>query len=85
MAGTLIPSGGDATPADVLSGKPLIKKLAGLYSREIADKMPVLYGGSVSGLNANDIIEKGNMDGLLVGGASVKASEFINIIKAVAG
>lgn len=70
---------------DILSAKLLIKKiLAGLYSRSIADKVPVLYGGSVSGLNAKDIINKGSVDGLLVGGASVKANEFINIIKAVA-
>jgi len=69
---------------DILSAKLLIKKiLAGLYSREVADKIPVLYGGSVSSLNTKDIINKGSVDGLLVGGASVKANEFINIVKAV--
>lgn len=71
---------------DILSAKLLIKKiLASLYNREIADKIPILYGGSVSGQNAKDIIDKGNMDGLLVGGASIKANEFINIIKTVSG
>lgn len=80
-----IGSGLIPTTDDILSAKLLIKKiLAGLYSRDIAEKIPILYGGSVSGLNARDIIEKGNMDGLLVGGASVKANEFINILKAVA-
>lgn len=70
---------------DILSAKLLIKKiLASLYNREIADKIPTLYGGSVSGLNARDIINKSSMDGLLVGGASIKVNEFINIIKAVA-
>lgn len=70
---------------DILSAKLLIKKiLASLYNREIADKIPILYGGSVSSLNARDIIHKGDMDGLLVGGASIKAGEFVNIIKAVA-
>ncbi len=69
---------------DILSAKLLIKKiLAGLYGRNVADKTSILYGGSVSGQNAKDIIEKGNMDGLLVGGASIKASEFGSIIKAV--
>lgn len=70
---------------DILSAKLLIKKiLAGLYGREVADKIPILYGGSVTGLNSKDIVSKGSMDGLLVGGASVKANEFVNIIKAVA-
>ncbi|MDP3057282.1 MAG: triose-phosphate isomerase [bacterium] len=69
---------------DILSSKLLIKKmLAGFYSRQVADKVPILYGGSVSSQNAKDIINKGNMDGLLVGGSSIKANEFINIIKAV--
>jgi triosephosphate isomerase len=69
---------------DILSAKLLIKKiLAGLYSRETAENIPVLYGGSVTGLNAKDIINKGSMDGLLVGGASIKANEFISIIRAV--
>lgn len=69
---------------DILSMKLLIKKiLAGIYNREVAEKIPVLYGGSVSVQNAGDILSKGHMDGLLVGGASVKAMEFVNIIKAV--
>lgn len=69
---------------EILSAKLLIKKiLAGIYNRQIADCIPVLYGGSVSGQNAKDIVVKGGMDGLLVGGASVKAMEFVNIIKAV--
>nr|VDS10903.1 Triosephosphate isomerase [uncultured bacterium] len=70
---------------DILSAKLLIKKiLASLFSRKVADKVPILYGGSVSGQNVKDIVNKGSMDGLLVGGASIKANEFINIIKAVA-
>ncbi|MBU4339209.1 triose-phosphate isomerase [Patescibacteria group bacterium] len=79
--------GSGFTPAfdDILSARLLIKKiLAGLYGRRVADKVPVLYGGSVSVQNAKDIINKGGMDGLLVGGASIKAGEFINIIRAVA-
>lgn len=70
---------------DILSAKLLIKKIiAGLYDREIAENMPILYGGSANGQNAKDIINKGGMDGLLVGGSSVRANEFINIIRAVA-
>lgn len=79
--------GSGLTPSfdDILSAKLLIKKiLAGLFSRKAADKVPILYGGSVSGQNAKDVMEKGGVDGLLVGGASLQANEFGSIIKAAA-
>lgn len=44
----------------------------------------VLYGGSVNSQNAADFIEKAGFQGLLVGGASLKAEEFIGIVKNVA-
>jgi triosephosphate isomerase len=43
---------------------------------------PILYGGSVKGANAAEILEIDEVDGALVGGASLKASDFIDIIKA---
>jgi triosephosphate isomerase len=46
-------------------------------------KVPLLYGGSVNSQNARDYIEKAGFDGLLVGGASLKPKEFIDIIKRV--
>lgn len=79
--------GSGATPAfdEVLSANLLIKKtIASLYGRSIAEKIPVLYGGSVNSLNAKKFVEKGGTSGLLVGGSSVKANEFGNIIRAVA-
>lgn len=70
---------------DVLSANLLIKKtLAGLYGRSTAEKTPILYGGSVDAGNAKDFSTKGGMDGLLVGGASLKPSEFGGIMRAVA-
>lgn len=78
--------GSGATPSfdEVLSAKLLIKKiLIKLYSRDIAEEVPILYGGSVSYNNAKDFVAKGGMDGLLVGGASIKVNEFINIIKTI--
>lgn len=79
-----IGSGITPTFDEILSVKLLIKKiLAGVYGRNIAEEVPILYGGSVTGQNARDIIEKGSMNGLLVGGSSVKAGEFINIIRAL--
>jgi triosephosphate isomerase len=43
---------------------------------------PVLYGGSVSSANAGALIAAGDIDGFLVGGASLKADDFLNIIAA---
>lgn len=78
--------GSGATPTfdEVLSSNLLIKKtIANIYGRSIAEKAPVIYGGSVNALNAKKFVEKGGMDGLLVGGASVKTNEFISIIRAI--
>jgi triosephosphate isomerase len=47
------------------------------------EKIPVLYGGSVDSQNAKAFIEKSEFDGLLVGGASLKAREFIKLVKNV--
>lgn len=49
---------------------------------EVSQKTRILYGGSVKPLNAGEILSKENIDGVLVGGASLKASDFIEIIKA---
>ncbi|OOB77696.1 MAG: triose-phosphate isomerase [Epulopiscium sp. Nuni2H_MBin003] len=50
-----------------------------IYSQEVADKVRVQYGGSVNAGNANELFNMGNIDGGLVGGASLKA-EFADII-----
>ena len=69
---------------DAMKAALLIKKtLTGLYSREIAERVKILYGGSVISQNAVDYIKEANMDGLLIGGASLNASEFIKIISRV--
>jgi len=44
--------------------------------------VPILYGGSVKGANAAEILAADHVDGALVGGASLKASDFIDIIQA---
>ena len=48
-----------------------------------AEEVPILYGGSVKPGNAEDLLAQTNIDGALVGGASLKANDFIAIIKAV--
>ncbi len=54
--------------------------VAGKYGEELADNLTILYGGSVKGANAADIFAQPDVDGGLVGGASLVASEFTQII-----
>lgn len=55
--------------------------LAGKYGKEVAAKIPVLYGGSVKAANAKEIFSNEDVDGGLVGGASLQAEEFVKIIE----
>ncbi len=57
------------------------KKIEKLYGTAVAEDIRVLYGGSVKGSNAKEILGKVNIDGALVGGASLKAMDFIAIIE----
>ena len=56
--------------------------LAERYNSEIAQRTRILYGGSVKPDNAADLLEQTNVDGALVGGASLKAEQFVPIIQA---
>ncbi len=58
--------------------RELLVKLAG---PEIAQKIRILYGGSVNAKNAKELLSFPNIDGALVGGASLKAPDFVEIIK----
>ena len=57
--------------------------LANQFGNAVADNVSILYGGSVKGANANEIFSQPDVDGGLVGGASLIASEFVQIIKAL--
>lgn len=57
--------------------------LAAQYGDDIANEIPILYGGSVKGSNAKEIFGQPDVDGGLVGGASLKADEFVQIIQAL--
>ncbi len=61
----------------------LRKVLADKYGKDIADNISILYGGSVKGSNAGDIFSRQDVDGGLVGGASLIASDFGQIIDAL--
>lgn len=56
--------------------------LAQMYGDELAQMVRILYGGSVKASNAGEFFGYADIDGALVGGASLKASEFISIVKA---
>ncbi|NJN42906.1 MAG: triose-phosphate isomerase [Flammeovirgaceae bacterium] len=59
------------------------KHIAGKYGQEVADRMPILYGGSVKPDNAKELFSCPDVDGGLIGGASLKAQDFMAIINAV--
>ncbi|MEU4111614.1 triose-phosphate isomerase [Streptomyces sp. NPDC048208] len=56
-------------------------KLAELYSQDVADKIRIQYGGSVKSGNVAEIMAKPDIDGALVGGASLDTDEFVKIVR----
>ena len=61
--------------------KVIRKTLAEMFGSEIAEEVRVLYGGSVKGENAAEFFDDPQIDGGLVGGASLKAGDFVAITK----
>ena len=56
--------------------------IAAKYTKEVAEEISILYGGSCSASNANDLFSQPDIDGGLIGGASLKAADFLSIINA---
>lgn len=78
-----IGTGHTATPEQAQSVHAFIRdKFTGLDDR-IGDSLRILYGGSVNGSNAADLFARADIDGGLVGGASLKAAEFLTICRSV--
>ncbi|WKZ59693.1 MAG: triose-phosphate isomerase [Cyclobacteriaceae bacterium] len=59
------------------------KHLASKYGQPVADSISILYGGSVNAANAKELFACADVDGGLVGGASLKSREFVEIIKSI--
>jgi triosephosphate isomerase len=57
------------------------KQLTAKYGDPVAQQIPILYGGSVKPDNAKELFSCPDVDGGLVGGASLKAKDFIEIAK----
>ncbi|MEO9868989.1 triose-phosphate isomerase [Ekhidna sp.] len=58
-------------------------EIAKKYSSELAESIPILYGGSVKPGNAKEIFSQLDVDGGLIGGASLKSKDFVDIVKAI--
>lgn len=77
-----IGTGLNAKPDDVISAARVIRsQLRHLYGQDASDNLPILYGGSVSSDSAEDYLSLVDIDGLLVGGASLDAHSFSDIVK----
>ena len=57
------------------------RAISELYDKEIAQGVRILYGGSVTAANVAEFIQQPEIDGALVGGASLKAAEFLSIVR----
>jgi triosephosphate isomerase (TIM) len=56
-------------------------EIAARYGQEVADDTTILYGGSCNAKNAPDLFSKPDIDGGLIGGASLKSRDFVDILK----
>lgn len=71
-----------ATPEDAEKIAKLIRRqIAALYGKEAAQAVRILYGASTNSHNARGFLDASDIDGLLVGGASLNAHEFSEIVK----
>lgn len=78
-----IGTGLTATPQQAQEVHAMIRKLLGqMYDTELASGIRILYGGSVKPGNASELMRQGDIDGLLVGGASLNADDFVAIVQA---
>ncbi|APY11819.1 triose-phosphate isomerase [Seonamhaeicola sp. S2-3] len=78
-----IGTGETASPEQAQDMHAFIRKtLADKYGADVADSVSILYGGSVKPANANEIFSKPDVDGGLIGGASLKAEDFFAIVNA---
>jgi triosephosphate isomerase (TIM) len=77
-----IGTGKAATPDYANATMGLIRRLLGTSFAELASQIRILYGGSVTPANTRSLMEQPEIDGALVGGASLKAGDFTQIIQA---
>ncbi len=77
-----IGTGKTATPLQAEEVHSYIRKLlCDMYDEELAEDMRIQYGGSVKSDNIKDLINQKDIDGALVGGASLKVDQFVSIVR----
>ena len=77
----MILSGKTATSEQAEEMHAYIRKVVADKFGDVADIVPILYGGSCKPSNAHEIFSKPNVDGGLIGGASLVAKDFVDIVK----
>lgn len=78
-----IGTGLTATPDQVQEVHAAIRALVAEYSQENAGHLSILYGGSVNEKNASSLLAMPDVDGGLIGGASLNAQQFVEIVKCI--
>ncbi|MDH3492474.1 MAG: triose-phosphate isomerase [Acidobacteriota bacterium] len=77
-----IGTGKTATPEQAQEMHAFIRRsLEGVHGSDVAERTRILYGGSVKPDNISDLMEKNDIDGALVGGASLDAESFARIVR----
>ncbi|MEZ6232877.1 MAG: triose-phosphate isomerase [Phycisphaerales bacterium] len=80
-----IGTGKTATPGDAQDAQAKVRaELAALYDSEVAESIRIMYGGSVKPSNAAELFAQPDIDGGLIGGASLQADDFVAIVRAAA-
>ena len=77
-----IGTGKTASPEQAQAAHLFIRSLLGEGNKGISQSTPILYGGSMNAGNANELISCADIDGGLIGGAALKAEDFLQICKA---
>ncbi|MCL5802121.1 MAG: triose-phosphate isomerase [Gammaproteobacteria bacterium] len=77
-----IGTGKTATPEQAQAVHAFIRGRIATHNATIANSLQILYGGSVKGANAHDLFNMADIDGGLIGGASLNANEFLTICQA---
>lgn len=79
-----IGTGKTATPEIAQSVHAHIRSFIASFDAAVADKVQIVYGGSMNAANAADLLAQADIDGGLIGGASLKVADFSTIIEAAA-
>ncbi len=81
-----IGTGETATPAQAREAHAFVRTVLGeLFGQEVAEATRIQYGGSVTAANAAELMGEPEIDGALVGGASLKPDDFAEIVRAAGG